>query len=122
MTPALEPGDHVAAVRRTPVLGDIVVFAAPSGMIMIKRVAGVAGDEVVVRDGVVHRNGVAGGEVLDTPGGGTWVVGPDEVFVLSDARHLTLADSRTFGAVPVDSIIGTVVFRYLPLTRVGRVR
>lgn len=122
MTPVLEPGDHVVALRRTPVLGDIVVFAAPSGMIMIKRVVGVPGDEVAIRDGVVHRNGVARGEVLDTPGSGTWVLGPGEVFVLSDARHLTLADSRTFGAMPVGSILGTVVFRYLPFTRVGKVR
>lgn len=121
MTPTLRPGDRVLAVRRPPVLGGIVVFTAPSGMIMVKRVAGLPGDELAIGDGVVHRNGAAVSEVLDTPGSGSWVVGPGDVFLLSDARDRTLSDSRTFGAVPNSSLIGTVVFRYLPLTRFGKV-
>ncbi|MDR0721732.1 MAG: signal peptidase I [Treponema sp.] len=49
----------------------------------------------------------------------TLVLGENEYFVLSDDRSNT-NDSRTWGPVPVDSIIGKVLFRYWPLTRFGR--
>lgn len=49
----------------------------------------------------------------------TIVLGDDECFVLSDDRSNT-NDSRTWGPVPVDSIIGKALFRYWPLTRFGR--
>ncbi|MDR2392664.1 MAG: signal peptidase I [Treponema sp.] len=49
----------------------------------------------------------------------TIVLGEDECFVLSDDRSNT-NDSRTWGPVPVDSIIGKALFRYWPLTRFGR--
>ena len=37
----------------------------------------------------------------DTEPDGEWRCGPGEMFVLSDARHRTIADSRSFGPVPV---------------------
>ncbi|MDR2798403.1 MAG: signal peptidase I [Treponema sp.] len=49
----------------------------------------------------------------------TLVLGEDECFVLSDDRSNT-NDSRTWGPVPVDSIIGRALFRYWPFTRFGR--
>ncbi|MHB9293966.1 putative signal peptidase I [Hollandina sp. SP2] len=49
----------------------------------------------------------------------TLVLGEGECFVLSDDRSNT-NDSRTWGPVPVDSIIGKLLFRYWPLTRFGR--
>ncbi|MCL2070421.1 MAG: signal peptidase I [Treponema sp.] len=47
------------------------------------------------------------------------VLGENECFVLSDDRSNT-NDSRTWGPVPVKSVIGKAVFRYWPLSRMGR--
>jgi signal peptidase I len=47
------------------------------------------------------------------------VLGDDECFVLSDDRSNT-NDSRTWGPVPMDFIAGEALFRYWPLTRLGR--
>jgi signal peptidase I len=44
---------------------------------------------------------------------------PDECFVISDDRSNT-NDSRTWGPIPVDLITGKAIFRYWPLTRIGR--
>ena len=89
MLPEVMPGARIVAIRqgyrglRSARVGEVVVFASPldPGMWLIKRVVGVAGD-VVEHDG--H----------------TWLVGPGEMFVLSDNLGVTLADSRTFGPVP----------------------
>jgi signal peptidase I len=48
----------------------------------------------------------------------TFILGEDECFVLSDDRSNT-NDSRTWGPVPMDYIIGKALFRYWPLTRLG---
>lgn len=105
MSPALEPGDYLVTraggrLRR----GGIVVFEHPHrpGFLLVKRLAGLPGDEVDL-DGRTVR--VAEGEVI----------------VLSDARTLTRADSRTFGPVPLDRV-ERVVFRYWPPRRLGFVR
>jgi signal peptidase I len=47
------------------------------------------------------------------------VLGDDECFVLSDDRSNT-NDSRTWGPIPMDFIAGEALFRYWPLTRLGR--
>ncbi|GHV09608.1 signal peptidase I [Spirochaetia bacterium] len=47
------------------------------------------------------------------------ILGEDECFVLSDDRSNT-NDSRTWGPVPVEIITGKVLFRYWPVTRLGR--
>jgi signal peptidase I len=49
----------------------------------------------------------------------TFVLGDDECFVLSDDRSNT-NDSRTWGPVPMDFIVGKALFRYWPITRLGR--
>jgi signal peptidase I len=49
----------------------------------------------------------------------TRILGEDECFVLSDDRSNT-NDSRTWGPVPTDLIVGKVLFRYWPLTKLGR--
>jgi signal peptidase I len=49
----------------------------------------------------------------------TLILGEDEYFVVSDDRSNT-NDSRTWGAVPIDFIAGKALFRYWPVTRLGR--
>ena len=47
------------------------------------------------------------------------ILGDNECFVLSDDRSNT-NDSRTWGPIPVGNIVGKALFRYWPLTRLGR--
>ncbi|MDR0568340.1 MAG: signal peptidase I [Spirochaetaceae bacterium] len=49
----------------------------------------------------------------------TFVLGEDECFVVSDDRSNT-NDSRTWGAIPLDYVVGKAVFRYWPITRLSR--
>ena len=50
---------------------------------------------------------------------GTVILGPEEYFVISDDRA-GYNDSRVWGPVPIDAIIGKVLFRYWPFSRFGR--
>jgi signal peptidase I len=47
------------------------------------------------------------------------ILGNNEVFLLADDRNAA-NDSRTWGAIPVSNIRGRALFRYWPLTRLGR--
>jgi signal peptidase I len=59
-------------------------------------------------------------ESLPFSGNMDWLIlGENECFVLSDDRNNT-NDSRTWGPVPVDFITGEAIFRYWPVTRLGR--
>ena len=157
-------GDHVFVDRVTlapktrwtgPVVpyrqvhhGDIVVFLSPAepGLYVVKRIIGVPGDRIHLRDGVVYRNGQALDEayVLRNPvnyneyrdnfpavpptlGTGvtpTWhlllpsyiqdgdlVVPPDSYFAMGDHRDVSY-DSRYWGFIPRENIIGRPMFIY----------
>lgn len=97
---------------------------------LIKRVIGLPGDRVVIKDGQVtvfndeHVNGFNPDELLDhgleappgpTEGNVDITVGANEVFVLGDNRSNSL-DSREFGTIPADDIVGTLSARILPLS------
>ena len=107
-----------------PHRGDIVVLPDPTGgpLPLIKRVVGLSGERVTIADGRVFIDGVALDEpylTQETPGGGrTWVIPPLHVFVLGDNRSNS-KDSRYFGPVPIDTIIGHAIFRYWPLNKSG---
>jgi signal peptidase I len=96
----------------------------PLGATLVKRVVGVAGDVVEAKDGRVFLNG----DPLDepwlhgaqTPTFGPVQVGDDTVFVLGDAREASI-DSRTFGPVPVDAVVGRVEAVIWPPGDVGKV-
>jgi signal peptidase I len=97
-----------------PQRGDVVVFRSPddADLRFIKRIIGVPGDLVEIRDGIVHVNGTA----LDEPYKwdpvvcpcGPWHIEQGHYFVLTDNRSKT-SDSRTMGQIPEDNIIGRVV-------------
>jgi signal peptidase I len=129
MVPALHSGDEVlvdpeAYAKRAPERGDIVVFDPPvaSEKPYIKRVIGVAGDTIEIKqDGYVYVNGVK----LEEPyiqGGITecnvrkcepMTVPEGSVYVLGDNRRNS-SDSRIFGTVKIDRIIGKAWFAYDP--------
>ena len=110
-----------------PRRGDVVVLHDPSGgtELLIKRVIALPGERVMITDGRVYVDGVA----LDEPyaqqptqgGGRTWLVPPFEVFVMGDNRSAS-RDSRSFGTVPLDIILGHAIFRYWPVEQIGVVR
>jgi signal peptidase I len=117
-----------AAERRTqspfaPKRGQVVVLNPPNGDgdALIKRVIGLPGERIEMRDGVVWINGAQLDEayVHGQPTScystcAPVTLGDDQYFVMGDNRPSSL-DSRSFGAVPATKIIGRVVMRYWPL-------
>jgi signal peptidase I len=107
---------------------DIVVFNSPSPSTIpfVKRVIGVAGDIIELRGGRVFVNGQpaesprAHGDTLpQSPVIVFPFTVPDgEVFVLGDNRALS-SDSRSFGSVPIENIIGKVILRFWPLDQLA---
>lgn len=108
-----------------PERGDIVVLRLrPDDELLIKRVIGLPGDEVAIHDGQVYING----EPLDEPyldqqtrgNLAPRVVPPLHVFVMGDNRRAS-NDSRSFGPVHRDNIIGKAWLAYWPPSDVGTV-
>jgi signal peptidase I len=106
--------------------GDTVVFWFPGdpSKSYIKRVIGMPGDRVEVRDGSVIVNGqpleedYVPQEYRDQSEMRSTTIGPDEYFVLGDHRSSS-NDSRTWGMVPRRYIYGKAVFIYWPLEKMG---
>ncbi len=109
-----------------PHRGDIIVLKRPyrSSEPLIKRVVGLPGDIIEIKDGKVYVNGEPYNEpYLDQATWGTiapTVVPEEHVFVLGDNRRAS-NDSRAFGVVPYSDIIGHAWLRYWPLDDIGRV-
>lgn len=104
---------------------DVVVLKLPSQgeELLIKRVIGLPGETVEIRDGHVYING----EQLEEPftdeetrpgRRGEVTVPPLHVYVLGDNRDRS-NDSRSFGPVPIESIVGRAWLSYWPLEKVG---
>ena len=110
-----------------PNRGDVVVFHWPLDpqRELVKRVIGVPGDTVEIRDGVVYVNGSRLQEpYLTPPGTRTDHMDPDleeevspikegHYFVLGDNRRQS-NDSRDWGLVPQENMVGKVWFVYWP--------
>lgn len=110
-----------------PRRGDIVVLHDPTGgsELLIKRVVGLPGERVTISEGRVYVDGVRLEEpylTQETQGNGrSWTVPPLSVFVMGDNRGAS-RDSRVFGPVSLNQIIGRAVLRYWPLDQVGFLR
>lgn len=142
MERTLEEGQYVLVDKLSPRWepysgGDIIVFEPPeswssgSRIPFIKRVIGVAGDTVELRDGRVLVNGLlldepyvyavdgATQDTEPTPGGQSrWVVSDGQLFVMGDHRGNS-SDSRTFGPIDVAHVTGRAWLRYWPLETFG---
>ncbi len=114
-----------------PQRGDIVVFRYPKdpSQYFIKRVVGLPGEKVEITDGMVFVSDSLGNKkMLDesgyldseskTIGEKSWILGDNEYYVLGDNRENS-SDSRVFGPVRRDLIVGKVWFRGWPFWRVG---
>lgn len=123
--------DEISYRFKEPARGDIVVFRYPSDprQFFIKRVLGLPGETIQVKDGGVYLVDPKDGKLtllsesyLDgvaTPGERQLQLGLDEYFVLGDNRPSSM-DSRHFGAVSRSLIVGRVWLRGWPLDRVGK--
>ncbi len=131
MKPTLEAGDQVLVDKRAyrdglPRRGELVVFEAPrTGEVTLKRAIGLPGDTVGLEDGVLVVNGrrqrepYADPEAIDSVYFGPVTVRRGSVFVLGDNRGDSI-DSRDFGAIAQDDLIGRVRFRLWPPSRWGK--
>lgn len=120
-------GENIIYPFHPPERGDIVVFNPPgrsSDKPYIKRVIGLPGEQVTFGGGHVFIDGVQVQEpyIDDTfqcIGSHCDVVVPDgHIYVLGDNRNNS-TDSRTFGVVAVDSIIGKAWIGYWPSDEIG---
>ena len=114
MRPAIEPGDWLLidpTVDHWPRRGSVVLFREPDAdTLAIKRVAAGPRQRVPFADGYL--------ELAD-----------DEAWLLSDASAEATAaagfgepiDSRRYGPVQLELLVGRVWFRYAPLRRIGRI-
>jgi signal peptidase I len=132
MVPTLEVGDRILANKfiyhfTDPKKGDIIVFDSvdeEDDQTLVKRVVGVAGDEIQVEDGVLFVNGEAQNESYlnqELPFRGSY--GPTEVpeghiFVMGDNRGNS-ADSRVFGPLPLENVKGEAFVRFWPISKIG---
>ncbi|MFH1827485.1 MAG: signal peptidase I [bacterium] len=136
MYPSLNEGDYIFTSKitykfRDMERGDIVVFRSPENpdIEFIKRIIGLAGDEIMISDNKVYLNNQIIQEnyinqYTPTPNnaflkeGVPIIVPQDHVFIMGDHREVS-SDSRIFGPIPISSLIGQVFYRYYPLNKVG---
>lgn len=131
MEPSFHDGDYVIVNRLAYRFGelqhgDVVVFPYPLNMEedFIKRVIALPGDRLSIQEGSVYLNGSQiEEEYLDVTQRGDMaeiVVPMGNVFVLGDNRNDS-SDSRLWGPLDVEEIIGKAVFRYWPFADAGSV-
>ena len=117
-----------------PHRGDVVVFSSPSNkdIDFIKRVIGLPGDKiriendaVVVNDQPLDEGYISSSTQTFEDGflseGQEIAVPEGHIFVMGDNRQRS-SDSRVFGTVPEQDIIGKVFFRYFPANKIGSVK
>lgn len=128
--------DKVSYKFNQPDRGDMVVFHAPDNAgcppggscDFIKRIIGVPGDTIEVKNGLVYLNGKVidepylGDGVTTQPGNYTnnrlVTLASNQYFVMGDNRPHS-SDSRAWGPIPISSIVGRVFFRYWPINQAG---
>ncbi len=126
MQPTLENDDFLLTERLSTRFdrlqrGDIVVFLYPGNIAerYVKRIIGLPGDRIAIRDGQVLVNDIALQEPYTSSSTFTrqvnqWTVPEESYFVLGDNRQNS-SDSREWGFVPHSNVIGRVSARFFPL-------
>ena len=129
MEPNFHDGDYVIVNRMAYRLGDIqrgdvIVFPYPLEPEddYIKRVIGLPGDRVAIYGGAVYVNGQPLIEpyIAEQPRSdlAEFIVPESYVYVMGDNRNES-SDSRSWGPLKIDEIIGRAIFRYWPFTNMG---
>jgi signal peptidase I len=140
MVPTLQLGDRLVVEKisyqlHPPERLDIAVFRVPpqlqqdgyrSDQAFIKRVIGLPGDRVAIQKGRVYLNDqpltesyvVEVPKLEDLP---SVTVPPQQLFMMGDNRNNS-NDSRYWGFLPLENVIGKAVFRFFPFDRLGGVK
>lgn len=94
---------------------------------LVKRVIGIEGDEVDIKDGYVYLNGkrleepYVNGETLSREFNLPVKVGHNKLFVLGDNRPVS-KDSRKFGLIDIKQVEGKAIYRVYPFNEIGKLR
>lgn len=123
--------DKVSYRFGQPQRGDVIIFKAPRNeeYEYIKRIVGLPNEQIKISEGKVYINNQLLNEaylppdLLTRPGffaseGKAVAIPPDQYFVLGDNR-LHSSDSRDWGPVPQQNIVGKAWFRYWPADKLG---
>lgn len=136
MEPNFENGDYLIVDEisyrfREPERGEIIVFKYPKNPTQryIKRIIGLPGETVEIKEGQVIILDEDGNQVLDeseylsenieTSGNIRVSLSEEEYFVLGDNRNFS-SDSRRWGVLPKKYIVGKVYVRAWPFTALAK--
>lgn len=139
MEPNFHNGEYILTNKVSykigdPRRGDVVIFKSPRNKDIdyIKRIIGVPGDTIGLRDSAISVNGqklmeqylapdvfIFGGSYLRE--GSEITVPPGKYFVLGDNRSHS-SDSREFGPVSKEDFIGKAILRYFPFNKTGLIQ
>ncbi|MEM7147922.1 MAG: signal peptidase I [Verrucomicrobiota bacterium] len=144
MAPTLEVGDHLYCVSyfgKKPKRGDVIVFSIndlpipnppgvnPDNVFYVKRLIGLPGDQLQIKADTLQING----ETFQPPDGVHYLpMGPnnltygitvpkDSLFVLGD-NSPNSSDSRIWGSVPKENLLGKATLIYWPPSRAGNIQ
>ena len=138
MDPTFGSGDYIFTSKITYKMrifqrGDVIVFKSPHNpdIEYIKRIIGVPGDVVMVKDSEVYVNGQRLKEDYIAAKTNLWEGGFSKngegtkitegmLYVMGDNRPRS-SDSREFGPITQESVIGQVFYRYFPPNKVGAI-
>ncbi|NLW25167.1 MAG: signal peptidase I [Clostridia bacterium] len=133
MEPTLQISDRIIVTKFSywlsePKRGDVVVFEYPldTSKDYVKRVIGLPGEKIEIRDSKLYINDILVEEPylpteLQFPDFGPVEVPENAYFMMGDNRNNS-SDSRDWGFVERELLIGKSQFIYWPLDRIGRVK
>ena len=144
MLPTLQIQDKILVEKLTPKItsksnlsklkNKIIVFNVPEQLIeagyesdiaLIKRVIGVPGDKVEVKEGNLYLNDIAQNNYISDRNInysiGPYIVPEKSLWVMGDNRNNSM-DSHIWGFLPYEKVIGKAIFRYWPLNNFGPIR
>jgi len=120
--------------NKSSIKNKIVVFNVPEQLInagyeadtaLIKRVIGIPGDKVEVRDGNLYLNDIAQKNyVFDKNINysiGPFIVPEESLWVMGDNRNNSM-DSHIWGFLPYEKVFGKAIYRYWPFNKIGPIR
>ena len=144
MLPTLQIQDKILVEKLTPKItsksnlsklkNKIIVFNVPEQLIeagyesdiaLIKRVIGVPGDKVEVKEGNLYLNDIAQDNYISDRNInysiGPYIVPEKSLWVMGDNRNNSM-DSHIWGFLPYEKVIGEAIFRYWPLNNIGPIQ
>ncbi len=139
MHPTFEDKDYIFTSKitykfRKPERGDVIVFKSPKNpdIEYIKRIIAVPGDMVRIQNKEVYVNNIKLTENYTSAKTNVWeggylkendaiLIPQGYYFIMGDNRPNS-SDSREFGPIQEDSIVGFVFYRYFPASKIGTIK